>query len=143
MKEGARYDAAVTPFPFLSDEWFAEVRRIVDEQRVTVPDSADLRVNLLVTGTPFDADRRINLALQDGAADWDQGHVDDADLTLTTDYGTAREVFMTGDPQAALQAFLEGKVKVQGDLTKLMALQASGTTPGGTGLAGRLADITE
>jgi hypothetical protein len=103
MKEGARYDAAVTPFPFLSDEWFAEVRRIVDEQRVTVPDSADLHVNLLVTGTPFDADRRINLALQDGAADWDQGHVDDADLTLTTDYGTAREVFMTGDPQAALQ----------------------------------------
>ena len=141
--ERGRYHAAVPAFPFLSDEWFAEVRRIVDEQRVEVPGSANLRVNLVVTDTPFGDDRRINLALQDGAADWAQGHVDDSDLTLTTDYGTAREVFMTGDPQAALQAFLEGKVKVQGDLTKLMVLQASGTAPGGTGLAGRLSEITE
>ena len=36
---------------------------------------------------------------------------------------------MSGDPQAALQAFMEGKVKIQGDLTKLMAAQAVGRRP--------------
>ncbi|HEY7105863.1 MAG TPA: alkyl sulfatase C-terminal domain-containing protein [Acidimicrobiia bacterium] len=130
-------------YPFLSDDWLAEVRRIVDEQRVEVSDGANLKVNLVVTDTPFGDDRQLHLWFEQGAANWAPGHVDDADLTLTTDYVTARDVFLTGDPQAALQAFLEGKVKVQGDLTKLMALQASGTAPGGTGLAGRLAEITE
>ena len=69
------------------------------------------------------------------SADWGPGHVDRADLTLTTDYVTAREIFMSGNPQAGLQAFMEGKVKIQGDLTKLMAAQASGAGPGAPGLA--------
>ena len=33
---------------------------------------------------------------------------------------------MSGNPQAGMQAFMEGKVKVQGDLTKLMAAQVAG-----------------
>ena len=40
---------------------------------------------------------------------------------------------MSGNPQAGMQAFMEGKVKVQGDLTKLMAAQVSGTGPGAPG----------
>ena len=67
----------------------------------------------------------------------------DADLTLTTDYVTAREIFMSGNPQAGMQAFMEGKVKVQGDLTKLMAAQVAGTGPGAPGLADALSAITE
>jgi hypothetical protein len=50
---------------------------------------------------------------------------------------------LTGDPQAALQAFMEGKVKIQGDLTKLMAAQASGAAPGSRALADALVQITE
>ena len=131
-----RYDAAVPAYPFLSDEWLAEVRRIVDAQDMEVPSGTNLTMNLLVTETPFPEDRRLNIAMQGGNADWSPGHVDGADLTLTTDYVTAREVLMSGDAQAALQAFMEGKVKIQGDLTKLMAAQASGAAPGGIALAG-------
>ena len=138
-----RYDAAVPAYPFLSDEWLAEVRRIVDAQDMEVPSGTNLTMNLLVTETPFPEDRRLNIAMQGGNADWSAGHVDGADLTLTTDYVTAREVLMSGDAQAALQAFMEGKVKIQGDLTKLMAAQASGAAPGGIALAGAIADITE
>jgi hypothetical protein len=133
----------VPAYPFLSDEWLAEVRRIVDAQSMEVPSGANLTMNLLVTDTPFAEDRRLNIAMHGGNADWSAGHVDTADLTLTTDYVTAREVLMSGDSQAALQAFMEGKVKIQGDLTKLMAAQASGAAPGGIGLAGAIADITE
>ena len=88
-------------------------------------------------------DRRLSIAIQQGNADWSAGHADNADLTLTTDYTTAREILLSGDPQTALQAFMEGKVKVQGDLTKLMAAQAAGAAPGGAGLASAIAEITE
>ena len=71
------------------------------------------------------------------------GHLNSADLTLTTDYVTARDIFMSGNPQAGMQAFMEGKVKVQGDLTKLMAAQVAGTGPGAPGLAEALSAITE
>jgi putative sterol carrier protein len=133
----------VPAYPFLSDEWLAAVRRIVDAQNVEVPTGTNLTMNLLVTDTPFAEDRRLNIAMQRGSADWSPGHADNADLTLTTDYVTAREVLMSGDAQAALQAFMEGKVKIQGDLTKLMAAQGSGAAPGGASLAGAIAEITE
>jgi hypothetical protein len=133
----------VPAYPFLSDEWLAEVRRIVEAQDMEAPSGTNLTMNLLVTDTPFAEDRRLNIAVQGGNADWSAGHIDTADLTLTTDYVTAREVLMSGDAQAALQAFMEGKVKIQGDLTKLMAAQASGAAPGGIALAGAIADITE
>ena len=101
------------------------------QQNMEVPSGTNLTMNLLVTDTPFPEDRRLNIAMQDGTADWSAGHADGADLTLTTDYVTAREILISGDAQAALQAFMEGKVKIQGDLTKLMAAQASGAAPGG------------
>jgi putative sterol carrier protein len=53
----------------------------------------------------------------------DLGHLDSPDLTVTTDYATARAIFLEQDPQAGMQAFLSGKVKVEGDMTKMMQLQ--------------------
>ena len=100
-------------------------------------------MNLLVTDTPFGEDRQLHIGAKDGRAEWGAGHAADADLTLTTDYVTAREIFISGNPQAGMQAFMEGKVKVQGDLTKLMAAQVAGTGPGAPGLADALSEITE
>ena len=128
--------------PFLSDEWLAEVRRIVDEGALDVPAGTSLRMNLLVTDTPFGADRLLHIVMADGHADWDHGHVEHADLTITTDYVTARELFLGADIQAALAALTEGRLKLQGDLTKLMAAQMAGTGPGSPGLAKALAAIT-
>ncbi len=44
-----------------------------------------------------------------------------------------------------MQAFLQGKVRVEGDMAKLMALQAGGAAadPSAAELAQRLRDITE
>ena len=53
----------------------------------------------------------------------DLGHLESPDLTVTTDYATARAVFLEQDPQAGMQAFLSGKVKVEGDMTKMMQMQ--------------------
>jgi hypothetical protein len=133
----------VATYPFLSDEWFVAVRAIVDARDVEIPPHATLAMNLVVTETPFGEDRQLHIGARDGKADWGTGHVTDADLTLTTDYATAREIFMSGNPQAGMQAFMEGRVKLQGDLTKLMAAQVAGTGPGAPGLAEELSAITE
>ena len=47
-------------------------------------------------------------------------------MTLSTDMETARKVFVDADQQAGMQAFMSGKVKVQGDMTKLMMAQGGG-----------------
>jgi hypothetical protein len=100
-------------------------------------------MNVVVTDTPFGDDRRFHIAALAGEPDWGMGHLERPDLTLSTDYATAKDIFMSGEPQAAMQAFMEGKVKLQGDLTKLMAAQVAGTGPGAPGLAEELSAITE
>jgi hypothetical protein len=133
----------VPTYRFLSDEWFLAVRAVVEAREVEIPPHAELAMNLVVTDTPFGEDRQLHVGARDGKADWGTGHVADADLTLTTDYATAKDIFMSGNPQAGMQAFMDGKVKLQGDLTKLMAAQVAGTGPGAPGLAEALSAITE
>jgi hypothetical protein len=134
----------VAKHPFLSDEWFAIVDQLVEVHGAEVSTQASIAVNVSVSDTPFGDERHLHMGTKDGRVHWGIGHVDDADLTLTTDYETAREVFVTGDPQAGMQAFMVGKVRVQGDLAKLMAAQASGAGPGANGaLAEAIQGITE
>ena len=53
-------------------------------------------------------------------------------------------MFTSGNPNAAMQAFLEGKVRIQGDLTKMMAAQAAGTpTAANAALLAAIQGITE
>jgi SCP-2 sterol transfer family len=133
----------VATYVFLSDEWFVAVREIVEARVVEIPPGAEVSMNLVVTGTPFGDDRQLHVGAREGRPHWGTGHETEADLTLTTDYETAKSIFMSGDPQAGMQAFMEGKVKLQGDLTKLMAAQVAGTGPGAPGLAEELSAITE
>ena len=133
----------VSTHPFLSDEWFEAVAAIVSARKVEIPAHAEISMNVVVTDTPFGEDRRFHVAALAGEPDWGMGHLNQPDLTLTTDYTTAREIFISANPQAGMQAFMEGKVKLQGDLTKLMAAQVAGTGPGAPGLAEELSAITE
>ncbi len=133
----------VPTYQFLSDEWFVAVAAIVSERNVEIPPHAELSMNVVVTDTPFGEDRQFHVAALAGEPDWGMGHLNQPDLTLTTDYATAKDIFMSGNPQAGMQAFMEGKVKLQGDLTKLMAAQVAGTGPGAPGLAEELSAITE
>ena len=74
----------------------------------------------------------------------DLGHLDDdADLTVTVDYETAKAILVDGNPQAGMQAFMSGKIKVQGDMTKMMALQAQPPDETAKQIAERIKEITE
>ena len=111
--------------PFLSDEWFALVDRLIDDHGAETP-GQDLVTNVTVTDTPFGSERHLHMSSRQGRGHVAIGHEPDADVSLTTDYETAKEIFTSGNPQAAVQAFMNGKVRIQGDLAKLMAAQAGG-----------------
>ena len=115
------------PHPFLSEEWIAAAREIraryEDEApRIDIP----IRMNQVVTKVPF-GDGTINshLDTSSGVLVMDLGHLENPDLTVTTDYETARHIFLMRDPQLGMQAFLSGKVRIDGDMTKMMLMQTA------------------
>jgi hypothetical protein len=134
----------VAKYQFLSDEWFAIIDRLVEEHGADASDTANVVMNVTVTDTPFGAERHLHLGVRGGQAHWGIGHVGDGDLQVTTDYATAKDVFVSGDPTAGMQAFMTGKVKVQGDMAKLLAAQASGGPTGSaSALQAAIQGITE
>ena len=133
----------MTKHPFLSDPWFDEVRRLHDAAGGAAPEGAEVRMNLVIQSTPFDDDLAMHLAVAGGRADWGKGHLDDAEVTLTLAYDTARAIFVEGNPQAAIEAFMAGRIIVQGDITKLMVMQPTGPGSPAGDLTKALQEITE
>ena len=114
------------PYPFLSDAWIAEARAIRDRLGAgSAPAAPQVTVNLTVTGVPFGTGTVESfIDTTSGELVLDLGRLDAPDVSLTTDYDTARAIFVTQDPAAGMQAFMAGKVVVQGDMMKLIVLQS-------------------
>ena len=134
------------PYPFLSDEWLEEARSIRAEYAgKTRPFPHVVRMNLVVTQVPFgDKDIDAHMDTSSGELVLDIGHLETQDLKVTVDYDTAKAILIEGNPQAGMQAFMAGKVKVEGDMAKLMALQAApaGADASAAEMADRLKEIT-
>jgi hypothetical protein len=136
-------------YEFLSAHWIEAVRAIRDEyaDRVKAPPVL-VRANVIVTETPFDGgevrgyvDTAHGLAIE-------AGQLDQPDFTATLDYATAKSLFVEQDPQALLQAFFGGKIRLTGDASKLLSIPLP--SPDATGpdidlareIATRVRDIT-
>ena len=108
---------------FLSDQWLEEVQKLAaDAPAGMMPDSVEL--NMVVTGGP-EGDKELHVA--NGA--FASGLIDSAPTKLTVPYQVAKDMFVKGDQSAAMQAFMSGQIKVEGDMTKLMAMQSQGGNP--------------
>lgn len=128
------------PYPFLSDSWLEEVQKLVaDAGKGLMPDS--VQVNMVVTGGP-EGDRSLHVANGTFAV----GLLDGCPTKLTVPYRVARDMFVKGDQAAAMNAFMSGQIKVEGDMTRLMAMQGQMQPgPGGPSQAdiqARLLEIT-
>jgi putative sterol carrier protein len=135
----------VATYPFLSDEWMEAARQIRAEfeGRATTP-PPPVRMNLVITDAPGrDGPLHAHLDGTSGRMLIEIGHLENPDLTLETDADTVRQVFVEGNAQAGMQAFMSGKVKVTGDMTKLMAMQAMPPDPVALEVQQRLKAITE
>ncbi len=131
-------------YPFLSDEWIGEARKIREEfegQGSAIPHQ--LRVNLVITEVPFsESSIDAHMDSSDGRLRLDLGHIEPVDLKVTLDYLTAKSILIEGNPQAGMQAFMSGKIRVEGDMAKLMAMQATPPDPVAQEVASRLRAIT-
>jgi putative sterol carrier protein len=133
------------PYEFLTEEWMAEAKRIRDEAGApSAPPAHVIRMNQIVTGAPFNdgAEIHAHLDTSEGEMKMDLGHIEDPDLTVTIDYDTAKAIFVEQNPQAGMQAFMAGKIKIQGDMTKMMAMQQSAPDPEAIALAEKIKEMT-
>ena len=111
--------------PFLSEEWMTAARAIREKYDDQIPEiTTVIWINQVITDAPFgDGEVNSHIDTSSGHLRMELGLLDDADATITTDYDTARALFVESDQAAAMQAFMSGKIKVQGDMMKMMALQ--------------------
>lgn len=131
--------------PFLSDEWIDDARKLREEYRGRAQLYAEpVRMNHVITDVPFgEGVIQSHLDTTDGALEIDLGHLEHPDVTLTLDYASARAIFVNQDREAAMQAFMGGKIKVQGDMAKLLAMLQEPVDPMAVEVAARIKAITE
>jgi alkyl sulfatase BDS1-like metallo-beta-lactamase superfamily hydrolase len=103
---------------WLSQEWLDESKKLAEGQPERPGASA--RMQYVVTGGP-DGDIKYYWVLENGKLQESQlGEMADAEVTLTQTYDDAKKI-QQGELDANA-AFMQGRVKVTGNMAKLMAL---------------------
>jgi putative sterol carrier protein len=123
---------------FLTDDWFSAVETLTAQAGdLNLPPAlANLAINLIVADTSGNTE----LSLDGGAIK--KGLSSNAKTTLNIDGETLRKVFLEFDMGAAMQAFMTGKIKVQGDMSQLMSLQAAKPSPEQKDLFKKVLELT-
>ena len=108
---------------FLSQEWASEMTNALnsseDFQKAAQGQTAKLQQ--VVTDAP-DGEVKYYFKLEDGKAEVSLGELQDAEATITQNYETA--VGVTKQELNAQNAFMQGKLKISGNMMKLMQLQS-------------------
>jgi putative sterol carrier protein len=131
-------------YQFLSDEWLAEARSIRAEFDGRGAIEQSIRMNLVIGEVPFgEGTVEAHVDTSSGELVLDTGHIDPVDLKVSLDYDVAKAILVEGNPQAGMQAFMSGKIKVEGDIAKLMALQSMTPDPTAAEIASRILAMTE
>lgn len=105
---------------FLSQDWFDEVATLnTNAGDLHLPPTlANLVINLSVTG-----DTLTTLHLKHGKLA--QHHTDNATSTISIDHQILGQLIHQNDINIAIEAFMMGKIRVDGDMTQVMTLQSA------------------
>ena len=124
---------------WLTQEWHDETRRLAESQPERPGASA--RLQYVVTGGP-DGDVKYYWILENGRlVESKLGELEDAEITLTQSYADA-ELIQKGELDANA-AFMQGRVKVTGNMGKLMSLLPITNSPEYKQLQQEIREITE
>jgi hypothetical protein len=126
-------------YAFLSEDWFTEVDKLIAAAGdLKIPDAMKTaKVNITVTSPSGNRE----LAMRDGL--FTRGHDPTFTTSLTVGEEIARKIFVEGDAAAGVQAFLEGKIQVEGDLATVVAMQTVEPSDPQKKLTQKIAAITE
>src|SRR3954465_15318888 len=102
-----------------------EAKKIREECRgKSAPTAHKVKMNQIITDVPFGPGTiEAHMDTSSGEMEMDTGHIEGAAAKARPDYATAKAIFVEQSPQPGMQAFMAGKIKVEGDMTKLMAMQ--------------------
>jgi hypothetical protein len=107
---------------FLSDGWFTQAEKIQADVNPPVPPAIKgLKINMQVTGGPSGD---VSFRMDDGRML--KGHAADAPTMLVIPYPVAKAMLIDQNQQAAMQAFMSGQIRVEGDMAKIMQMQMAG-----------------
>jgi len=111
---------------FLSDEWLSEVESRLNSSDAfqTAAKGQAARLQQQVNGAPG-GDVSYGFVLDGGKVALTKGEIDNPEATISQDYATA--VAMGKQEISGQQAFMQGKLKVSGNLMKIMQLQGAFT----------------
>jgi putative sterol carrier protein len=111
---------------FLSDEWLSEVetRLNASDGFATAAKGQAARLQQQIAGVPG-GDVGYGFVLDGGKVALTKGEIDNPEATISQDYATA--VAMSKQEITGQQAFMQGKLKVSGNLMKIMQLQGAFT----------------
>lgn len=129
---------------FLSEEWIQAAGALREQASDVEPVVAhQLKINLVVTDSPLEASEfPAHVDTTSGHVVIDRGHLPEADLEIRVDYQTAKSILVDKDSQVALNSFMEGRIVITGDMTKLMALQATPADPRAIELVDAIREMT-
>jgi putative sterol carrier protein len=106
---------------FLSDEWARAVTEALNSNDAFKQQAQGKTVKIQNVVNTAEGEKKYYLDLQDGQATVATGELPDAEATLSSDYDTATA--LTKAELNATAAYMSGKLKIQGDLMKLMQFQ--------------------
>ena len=108
---------------FLSEEWAAAVQEKLNsnDSFKSAAGSQAAKIQQVVT-TP-EGEKKYYFKLEGGAAEVGIGEIDGPDATISQDYDTA--VALSKNELTGTSAYMSGKLRVSGDLMKLMQLQGA------------------
>ncbi|OOS26379.1 SCP-2 sterol transfer family protein [Moraxella porci DSM 25326] len=123
---------------FLSQAWFDQVNELNAQagDLNLPPNLASIILNASVTG-----EQGANLYLKEGKIH--QGSTPDAISSVVIDDATLSNIISTGDVNQAIEAFMMGKIRIDGDMTQVMALQSAKPSQEQKALFKQILAITE
>lgn len=123
---------------FLSQAWFDQVNELNAQagDLNLPPNLASVILNASVTG-----EQGANLYLKEGKIY--QGNTPDAISSVVIDDATLSNIISTGDVNQAIEAFMMGKIRIDGDMTQVMALQSAKPSQEQKALFKQILAITE
>lgn len=124
---------------FLSDEWFAQLKELHEAAGDLEAPAAlqDLVINITVESDEGEK----QMALVAGMLE--PGHHDDAPTTMIVPADLAKQIFIDNDQSAGMQGFMSGQIRVEGDMSKLMALQTAQPSGAQMELMKKVQEITD